>query len=225
MAHDPDPTTLPFPVMGAQVPANRYVALDLSPGSALLAGWAPGDMPDLERRIRARVSEAGAAFGWGGYLEDRRLYASSKHFAAGREARNLHLGIDLWAAAGTPLYAPFEGSIHSLAMNGAHLDYGATIILHHPGVGTADYSLYGHLSEADLTRWRPGDRVRAGECLAHIGRPDENGGWAPHLHLQLIRDLGGRQGDFPGVALVTERDYWVGACPDPQYLIFTSELQ
>lgn len=207
--------------MGVQVPANQYVDLDLSPGSALLAGWAPGDMPDLERRIHARVSAAGGAFGWGGYLEERRLYASSGHFGAGREARTLHLGIDLWAPAGTPLYAPFAATIHSLAMNGAHLDYGATIILHHPGCGSADYSLYGHLREADLTRWRPGDLVRAGECLAHIGRPDENGGWAPHLHLQLIRDMGGRQGDFPGVALPRERAIWAETCPDPYSLIFT----
>jgi Ser/Thr protein kinase RdoA (MazF antagonist) len=81
--------------------------------------------------------------GWGQYFEDRILYqsdhftggggdASSSSSAAARpEARTLHLGVDLEAPPGTPLRAPFPGTVHSWARNTAELDYGPTVILEH----------------------------------------------------------------------------------------------
>ena len=45
--------------------------------------------------------------------------------------------------------------------------------------------LYGHLSLASISHWKPGDTFDRGAVLAALGDEDENGGWAPHVHVQL----------------------------------------
>jgi peptidoglycan LD-endopeptidase LytH len=54
---------------------------------------------------------------------------------------------------------------------------------------------------------------------ARLGGADENVGWPPHLHLQIIRDLEGRRGDYPGVCRVSEAPQWLARCPDPNLLL------
>ena len=77
-------------------------------------------------------NKAGVAFG--GYNEVRKLYKRSELFAGGRDEdshRNIHLGLDLWAPAGTSVMAVLEGRVHSFRNNAAFGDYGPTIILEH----------------------------------------------------------------------------------------------
>jgi hypothetical protein len=52
-----------------------------------------------------------------------------------------------------------------------------------------------------------------------VGPYPENGDWPPHLHFQLITDMQGRWGDFPGVAPPSEREYWAALCPDPMLIM------
>ncbi len=66
------------------------------------------------------------------------------------EPRRLHLGLDIWGKAGTEIYAPMAGTVHSFAFNNNFGDYGATIILKHELEDFSFYTLYGHLSLADL---------------------------------------------------------------------------
>ena len=48
------------------------------------------------------------------------------------------------------------------------------------------FTLYGHLARASAAALAPGDRaLAAGAVVGHLGDESENGGWAPHLHLQL----------------------------------------
>src|SRR5207245_8784717 len=73
-------------------------------------------------------------YGIGGYNEHRTIYSRSNVFDAGNsgeEPRRLHLGIDIWGKAGTPIFAPLEGTVHSFAFNDRFGDYGATIISLH----------------------------------------------------------------------------------------------
>jgi 4-aminobutyrate aminotransferase-like enzyme len=46
-----------------------------------------------------------------------------------------------------------------------------------------------------------------------------NGGWTPHVHFQIITDLLDLSCDFPGVARPSQRDVWLGLCPDPNLVI------
>jgi murein DD-endopeptidase MepM/ murein hydrolase activator NlpD len=91
----------------------------------------------------------------------------------GAGERSLHLGVDIWGPAGTKVYAPLGGMVHSFAFNNNFGDYGATIILQHNLETTAFYTLYGHLSLADLTNMRVGkfiDKGRSDRAFWPAGR-------------------------------------------------------
>jgi murein DD-endopeptidase MepM/ murein hydrolase activator NlpD len=169
--------------------------------------------------IDTLLTEQGAATGIGGYLEDRVIYRRSPHFDDATEARSLHLGVDVWVPAGTPVAAPLAAVVHSVADNNHFGDYGPTVILQHELAGTTFFSLYGHLTRTDLVGLTPGLAIAQGQVFAHVGPYPENGDWPPHLHFQLIADMQGRWGDFPGVAPPSERDYWAALCPDPMLVL------
>lgn len=160
--------------------------------------------------------------GVGGYFEPRVIYQRSAHFS-GEEDRSIHLGLDVWTPALTPIHAPLSGKVHSLADNAHFGDYGPTLILEHPvlesipsypGVNKL-YTLYGHLSRTSLARWKAGDEVQAGELLAWVGPAPENGDWPPHLHFQVMTEMLGKTGDFPGVCSRSEMSFYQAICLDP----------
>lgn len=177
------------------------------------------DTAAFAQLVQAMLAEQGAQVGLGGYLENRVIYRRSPHFDAATEPRSLHLGLDVWVPAGTAIAAPLAGTVHSLADNNNFGDYGPTVILRHELEGTEFFSLYGHLTRHDLPPLAAGQVLEAGDIFAHVGPYPENGDWPPHLHLQLITDMQGRQGDFPGVAALGEQAYWAARCPDPMLLI------
>ncbi len=153
----------------------------------------------------------------GGYDEDRGIYDSAVFAGDGGERRTVHLGIDVFAPAGTAIFAPLGGRVHSFQDNNHIKDYGPTLILEHaPEPGLTFWTLYGHLSRESLNGLHPGKTFAAGETIACLGDFGVNGGWSPHLHFQLILDLGGRSGDFPGVFKRSEREAWKQVCPDPR---------
>ena len=52
-----------------------------------------------------------------------------------------------------------------------------------------------------------------------MGTAAENGGWAPHVHFQIILDLLDLGADFPGVAYASQRAVWTSLSPDPNLLL------
>ena len=197
---------------------KKSIVLDLSSGSRLrgkaVAGLA---VDELGRLINAEMQQSGTGFAFGRYGEPRELYANENFsdVVAG-EARTIHLGIDLFCVAGTPVFAPLDGTIEIVANNDRELDYGPMLILRHetaqPG---AFFTLYGHLSLDTLTRRSAGQRVSAGEQIASVGGPPHNGNWPPHLHMQVMSDLLGLGADFPGVAARSRQGYWFSVSPSP----------
>ena len=195
---------------------------------------APVDVGDLEAFTAFIAAERGDRPALvGGYNEHRGLYAASAHFGGpdhggpdhggpdhdGDEPRVIHLGVDVWTDAGTPVRAPVDAVVHSVADNDRHGDYGGTVVLTHDLAGAVFHTLYGHLARRTLDGLTAGRAIARGEVFAWLGEPHENGGWPPHLHLQRIRDLGERRGDFPGVARLSEREAWLRICPDPSDLL------
>jgi len=177
------------------------------------------DTAAFDQLVRELLAAQHARVGIGGYLENRVIYRRSPHFDAAGEPRSLHLGVDVWVPAGTPVAAPLPATLHSLADNDHFGDYGPTIILQHELEGVTFFSLYGHLTRTDLPPLRAGQALAAGQVFAHVGPYPENGDWPPHLHFQLVADMQGRQGDFPGVAAPSERAYWAALCPDPMLIL------
>jgi len=177
------------------------------------------DTAAFDQLMHAMLAEQHATAGIGGYLENRVIYRRSPHFDAAGEPRSLHLGVDVWVPAGTPVAAPLPATVHSLADNDHFGDYGPTVILQHELEGVTFFSLYGHLTRTDLPPLHVGQALAAGQVFAHVGPYPENGDWPPHLHFQLMADMQGRQGDFPGVAAPSERAYWAALCPDPMLVL------
>ena len=160
------------------------------------------------------ASKLAGKIGYGGYLEHRIVYEAHENFATdAANFRNIHLGMDFWTTAGTSVYVPLDGVVHSFQINEGSGNYGPTIILYHPAEKI--YSLYGHLATDDLKHLKVGDVIAAGQILCHLGNPSENGGWPPHLHFQLIRDMQGMEGDYPGVCSKRDVEFYASNCPDP----------
>lgn len=174
--------------------------------------------------ITAGLAKNNARFGVGKYNENRDLYGRSKLFA-GTEPRTVHLGIDLWAKEGTHVFAPFQGTVHSFCDNNKFGDYGGTIILEHNLNGVSFYTLYGHLSRNSLAHLKEGMGIEQGTCFAYLGKEHENGSWPPHLHFQIITDMGEWKGDFPGVAAVSQREHFLALCLDPNLILRIEQLK
>ena len=157
--------------------------------------------------------------GIGGYDENRVIYRQREHFTNLENARSIHLGVDIWADAGEPVYAPIAGEVHSFAFNNHFGDYGPTIILKHVLEDLPFYTLYGHLSLQSLDKLYVGKLINAAEQIATIGTFPENGDWPPHLHFQIINEIGKYNGDFPGVSSLVDREYFLSLCPDPNLIL------
>jgi len=216
-------------VISTDLRSAPLCVFDLSVGSAMLgADPANSDMQALRRTLFGKMESEHAAAGIGRYDEARLLYSSSMFGSSAAptdERRTIHLGVDLFVEPGTPIHAPLHGSVHLLAENTAELDYGPLVILRH---ATSDeenheeeefFTLYGHLTRETLRELKPGQAISKGQVFARVGTMHENGGWPPHLHLQIILDLLDRGAQFPGVARASERAVWTSLSPDPNLLL------
>lgn len=172
-----------------------------------------------EEYVWGKIKSANAVAGIGGYGEKRGWYQRSENYTGPDEIRTVHLGVDIWVKANTPVCAPLSGSIHSFNYNAGLGDYGPTIILEHELEEIKFYSLYGHLSLESLEGKRKGDKIAKGEKFAAIGVPEVNGNWPAHLHFQLMLSMLEKEGDFPGVAAESQRQYWLTLCPDPNLIL------
>jgi 4-aminobutyrate aminotransferase-like enzyme/Ser/Thr protein kinase RdoA (MazF antagonist) len=197
---------------------------DLSAGSLELG------LPDeydttakFTRLLFSRMDAEGADAGIGQHDEARLIYKSDDFATQGEhgvEDRTVHVGFDVFQPAGAPVYAAFDGIVHSVADNDARLDYGPCIILQHTtSEGVVFYTLYGHLSRESLEGLSAGMSIQHGQQIATMGDFPINGDWPPHLHFQVIADLLDYKGTFPGVARASDRAVWRSLCPDPNLIV------
>lgn len=209
-----------LPIVPFDVSNDKLLLLDFTAKNNTLTTEILDDTSKFTAYINMQLIDAGVRYGYGGYNEHRTVYSRSPYFSDpnGGEPRRLHLGVDIWGPAGTPVMAPIGGMVHSFAFNNNPSDYGATIILSHQLDGRQFYTLYGHLSLADLHACKEGDYVVSGATFAHFGEEHENGNWPPHLHFQVIEDIGLGEGDYPGVCRYSERESYLSNCPDPDYI-------
>ena len=199
---------------------GESIVLDLSAGSSLCGELLRGiGVERFSTLVDRKMREAAARVAYGRYAEPRDLYHSDifANAAAGKgERRDVHLGIDVFCNAGSPVFTPLDGVIEIVANNTAELDYGPLLVLRHAtGDGTPFYLLHGHLALDSVSAHRVGDRFAAGAKIAEVGLPPENGNWPPHLHLQVIADLLGLGADFPGVAYRSQLKMWLELSPSP----------
>jgi peptidoglycan LD-endopeptidase LytH len=210
----------PFqPVVLFDPAKDKLLSMDFTSANTALTQEILTDVTRFKDYVNQELSAHQSPFGIGGYGENRTIYSRNTHFDTADEPRTVHLGVDIWGPVGTTVYAPLNGHIHSFKYNEGQGDYGATIILRHQLEAFTFHTLYGHLSLADLRGLQVNDMIMAGQPIAHFGDIHENGQWAPHLHFQLIIDMEGKQGDYPGVCKYSERERYLANCPDPSLIL------
>lgn len=213
------------PITGYELQTAPVIGLDMSVGSTLIASDpAENAAEPLGRRVLAAMREAGAAIGAGGYDEARVMCATDvgASDAADDERRTVHVGLDLTLPAGSPLYAPLDGVVHAFEDAAAPRDYGPVVVLRHdiPGDDPLTfYTLYGHLARQAIEGLSEGKPIRAGERFAAVGTPEENGGWWPHVHIQIITDRLDQPCSVSGSAPASQRRTWLSLSPDPNLLL------
>lgn len=207
-------------VIADSISLNQYVALDLSVLNHNLSKESLADSADFENYIEGYLTLHNAKVAYGGYNEERNLYKRSTIFKDEEtEERNIHIGLDLWIKAGTPILAALDGKVHSFNFNAGFGDYGPTIILEHQVESQTFYTLYGHLSLDSLDNIATGTVYKKGQQIGSLGDSAVNGDYSPHLHFQIIKNIEGNFGDYPGVCTKSDLDFYLDNCPDPNLLL------
>ena len=217
------------PVIAVDFSKTPYLKLDLQVDSHELGN--NYDFSTIElfaKTINRMLEEAEVEYGLGGYGEVRPFYSTDAYRVMSNDGphwRTVHLGVDVWAPAGTAVYAPLDGTIFKVKNNAGERDYGPTIILKHEiNDQLTFYTLYGHLNLSSTQKLKVGDQIKKGHFLTKIGPAPENGNWPPHLHFQVLLDTLDGDGDFPGVAFPSEQEVWKNICPDPNLFITTENI-
>ncbi|WP_430413033.1 peptidoglycan DD-metalloendopeptidase family protein [Kordia sp.] len=208
-------------VLDANISKSDYIALDLSVTNEKLKTVAVSSSEKLGNYIDTHIAENHAKVAFGGYLETRGIYNRSEYFNDQNPAteRNIHLGLDLWIAAETPIYTPLDGEVHSFQNNTNFGDYGPTIILKHTIENVEFYTLYGHVSLISISTLTVGQQFTKGAQIATLGDATVNGDYPPHLHFQIIKDIQDYKGDYPGVSSQNDVAFYTQNCPDPNLLL------
>lgn len=185
---------------------RKWGSLDLDtlaridfPGSGRSFGDNPLNDAEVCRRWVERLHEReGVEFSFGGFLEDRsHLWRGHYQEASGRFT---HLGVDYNVPAGTEVFAPCPLVVHEVRADpDQDGGWGGRVISRRPGSGL--FVIFAHLEHDPLPP--EGEELATGARVGAVGRPEVNGGWFPHLHVQCVRgelpeDLDGYAGASTG---------------------------
>ncbi|MEH6535842.1 MAG: peptidoglycan DD-metalloendopeptidase family protein [Psychroserpens sp.] len=208
-------------LLEASIPKRDYVFLDLSKSNKTLRTIDVSSSETLAVYINSHIKANNTKVAFGGFLETRNIYQRSNYFnnRNPETERNIHLGLDLWAAAETPIFTPFDAEVHSFKNNTNFGDYGPTIILKHIIEDIEFHTLYGHLSLASIEHLKVGQEFKKGDQIGTLGDAIINGDYPPHLHFQIIKDMEDYVGDYPGVCSKQDLEFYIGNCPDPNLLL------
>lgn len=206
-------------VLPAKYQHGKIHVLDISTSNKDFAKVDIYSTEALVKHSQMVREKTGADLIVGRYMEDRNIYKRGSHYGGDEEARTVHLGMDLMVPAGTSVFAPLAGKIHSFQDNAIKADYGPTIILEHQLDGMTFYTLYGHLSRESLMHLKVGQDIHAHQQIATVGTPEVNGGWPTHLHFQIIEDMQGEKGNYIGVIAPKYVNEYLVRCPDPNLIL------
>ena len=168
----------------------------------------------LDLSGRTPPSDSGHRYSIGRYNETRNIYTQELF---GGE-RNIHIGIDLGAPAGTEVTAFTDCTLYAFGNNDSDGDYGPTLVTEQEVNGAKIWALYGHLSLCSLEGKVLGMAFKAGQRIGQLGPPHENGGWPPHLHFQLAK-MAPDGADMPGAVRAEELNQALRDYPDPRTVL------
>lgn len=207
-------------VIDDSIPYSQYTPIDLSISNSELSQIDLKNPNDFETFIENHLQKNKAKVAFGGYNEVRNLYKKTTLFNDEQaDERNIHIGMDLWIKAGTLVLAALDGIVYGFDYNAGTGNYGPTIILKHSLENQTFYTLYGHLSVESIEDIKIGALFKKGQQLAILGDSSVNGGYSPHLHFQIIKNMGENFSDYPGVCNKKNLEYYLENCPNPNLVL------
>lgn len=155
------------------------VTLTVRPLAEIIAGRLPSGDPTDRYEVYMQTYGNRQTFGnpfnfpWLGYVTCP--YGWRIHPITGE--KNLHRGIDIGVASGTPIQAIQDGTVVSAGNNG---DYGLCVVIED---GEGYRSKYAHCSSIAVNA---GQQVKRGDVIAAVGSTGVSTG--PHVHVELIHN-------------------------------------
>ncbi len=222
-------------IVEVDLQTDPLLVMDTSVGSSDLPGPVdPDDTAAMTRDVFRQIEDSNCVAGIGQYDEYRLIYNTDDFIDATGHQRTLHLGIDIFMPAGSPVFSPWDGTVFAASFEKVHLGYGGTLILQHripdedgveKGTTRVFYTLFGHLSLRSITRMKAGQPVFRGQKIAEMGDASENGHWPPHVHFQIITHMLHHTDTFVGVGSHAYRNVWLSLCPDPNRILGIPEME
>ena len=114
---------------------------------------------------------SGGPVGSGGFI-----WPTANHYLSGNDFSSIHLGIDIAAGLGAPVWAADAGVV-TIAQGGWNYGYGNMVMIDH---GNGYVTVYGHLSQINVV---PCQGVSAGQIIGLAGSTGNSTG--SHLHFEI----------------------------------------
>jgi murein DD-endopeptidase MepM/ murein hydrolase activator NlpD len=168
----PPPRPRPSPSDGRQNP-SRPTTVPRAPEPDV-GGEVPGGPVRVGPEVTARLSSGGFVFPVYGTASFGDSFGAPRPDVPG----GWHHGEDIFAAAGTPLLAVADGTLHTIGFNrigGYRLWLRDT---------QGDEFYYAHLSAYSQLAVE-GRTVKAGDVIGFVGATGDADGGAPHLHFEI----------------------------------------
>lgn len=157
------------------IKANQWVMIP--GGSREYKQWL---VPTIARRHSGTASVGAAACGDGPVGSANFVWPAQNHFLSGNDFYAGHLGIDIAAGEGAPIYAADSGIV--TIASGVATGYGNVIMIDH---GNGFVTLYAHLSQFNVKTCQA---VTVGQLIGLAGSTGNSSG--AHLHFE-VRENGG----------------------------------
>ena len=151
----------------------------------------------------------------GKYAEHRPGQYTSQIYT---EERNFHVGLDLIAPAGSEVHCPQDIHFYDKAYLSAEKDYGYCLLGKLVWPGFDVFILIGHLNKKSYDLIDLKKTYKKAQRMGWVGNEKENGGWFPHIHIQLCT-VKPDSCDMPGVIVKKELPDWKTIYPDPGIIL------
>ncbi|NQX92439.1 MAG: peptidoglycan DD-metalloendopeptidase family protein [Flavobacteriales bacterium] len=170
------------PLFGELLEGDPYI-FDFSSKNPKTLEYDANDFEGFDQLVFDELKVSGMKWGIGRYLEERKNLL--RHYPnIIEEKRYYHLGLDIVVPFDTAMYAPLDSVVHKVGKETKVGNYGGYVMLGHELKGVKFYSFYGHLKTPHSVK--EGDKIKAGEEFARIGKESDSGGWFCHVHLQIL---------------------------------------